>query len=113
MYLEEKRELDQPVKPIEPWRQRLFEAADLLEREGWCQGMLHDDYGRHCTVGAINRISKMNDALEAIRKLAFSVYGGGVCWSSECSGHLVCWNDQPGRTADEVIERMRSVATLP
>lgn len=95
---------------------KLSEAKSLIER-GWCQGA----YGRtaddedidrdspedlaqavcYCAIGAVACVSRtleqdreMNSALtRAIRKLGFH-YAGNI---------IIAYNDQAGRTKDEVL----------
>ncbi len=42
----------------EPWQEILIEVADLLEREGWCQG----GNDRRCIIRAISELSRSSSA---------------------------------------------------
>lgn len=41
----------------EPWRQLLLDAADLIDRIGWCQHTPRDDNGRVCAAEALRRVA--------------------------------------------------------
>ncbi len=79
-------------------------AADLLKRDGWCQGRSEGPNGERCLVAALSvagwRSTRMawRRVFEAIRQEAGAP-------------SLTDWNDTPGRTADEVIALLRQVAT--
>lgn len=84
----------------------LTAAADLLEEKGWTRKVAEDSQGRHCLVGALfqvilnlppNNGSIYYDALEAVQQRL-------------PGGRVVNWNDNPGRTAEQVIALLRRVA---
>lgn len=83
----------------------LERAAELLERDGWCQRQLHHCDGSRCVRGAI-----IDAALE--------VGEGSLPPSEWLRRHLGAkrslpeWNDDPGRTADEVIAKLREAAKV-
>ena len=97
------------VQPLEAWRKVLLDAADLIERDGWCQGQLRRGQ-QHCAIGAIEAVDLPGAgisfaAIEAINKLA-----RGVSHTS----FLACipeWNDATHMTSEEVIHTMRMVAS--
>ena len=91
--------------------QILNEAADLIERTGWCQGhyaLTSDgksvgakDVGAacFCCIGAIKAVSPtFKDSRDAADVMVAKV------------GMIHVWNDQPGRTAEEVLESLRDAA---
>jgi hypothetical protein len=93
---------------IEPWRQVLLDAADYIDRVGWCQHTLREDGGRVC-------------AAEALMTVAYAAHdvatyeGAMICLSSfvtsgKHSMAVVKWNDDQGRTAAEVTGAMRASA---
>jgi hypothetical protein len=46
-----------PVEPkVEPWRQLLLGAADLIEKKGWCREDF-ENHGRYCAIGALNKVA--------------------------------------------------------
>ncbi len=77
-------------------------AADLLKRDGWCQGRFRDGR-RRCLVAALDDVSHGADIESAVVRFAVKEHTGER-WFSD-------WNDAPERTADEVIALLRQVAT--
>jgi hypothetical protein len=85
-------------------RRALLDAAELLERDGWCRGTPKGD-GRHCVLGAlglaIRRTIEINDpCLVVLREVTGAKPPRG----------LVDWNDAPGRTQAEVVAALREAA---
>ena len=81
-------------------------AADLIERDGWCQGTFRDG-GARCASRAIG------DAAENTKN------PHGPDWSDaahiclrKLTGHWFVsgWNDKPGRTKAEVVAALRAAA---
>ncbi len=111
MFLELKKpgEVQVTVPPIrlEPWRQLLIEASDLLERRGWCQQHLIDVRGRMCTMGA------MTAAWNPVHDWNMDVVAVAQSKLHELVGPVVEWNDEYGRTQDQVVETLRYVANQP
>ena len=115
------------MKTEPDWRDVLLEAALIVEA-GWCQGHMHcDEEGaptysretpdRSCATGALERAF---DLLRADRYLDDSVFafagsGLGEHLDPKMEGtpwwSIAKWNDHPDRTALEVAEAMRQVAT--
>lgn len=79
----------------------LLRAADLLVKDGWCQGYHQRADGARCVSRALDHAG---NSLAA--RLAFTDYLGG---SHKVS--LWSWNDASNRTADEVISALRDCAT--
>jgi hypothetical protein len=92
-------------------------AADVLRRDGWTQGDYVAD-GCHCLVGAIVAalggkdgegsipIDNQPRALAARRTLAQHFGDMSTDWWAD----LIDWNDDPDRTADEVIAALEAAA---
>lgn len=91
----------------------LVRAADIVENEGWCQGVLARnrqgkptdimslDASAWCAQGAIQK---------AAQELAPDMQEGAV---SQWEGHLrdaVCWNDDPARNKYEVASELDYLA---
>ena len=79
-------------------------AADILERDGWCQGRYVDRFGRRCMAGAILSAGTGyagGDWTSKERKFA-DEFGWDLDWAR--------WNDTKGRTQDEVIAKLRELA---
>jgi ATP:corrinoid adenosyltransferase len=85
--------------------QKLREAADLLATDGWVQGVPEDDQGRHCAAGAIEAVTGDGTGKN------FAVSGTAMVAVADHLGiRITDWNDQPGRTAEEVIAVLRETA---
>ena len=74
----------------------LIEARRLIAVEGWVQGdYWNRDKDAYCARGALMAVSHCQypeeevDAWRALEALA--------------GGHLTCWNDEPGRTVEDVL----------
>jgi hypothetical protein len=92
----------------------LNQAADLIERTGWCQGAYgRDEYGLEqgassvscisfCALGALRRISgnQFDARVGACKRLRRLIGGGSIDK----------WNDASGRTKKEVIATLRRAA---
>lgn len=77
-------------------------AADLLERDGWCQRAWRNRTGQRCAQTALV------DSAEGVYDDPW-VKATWVMrqWIGES---LTPWNDEPGRTASEVIAALRGAA---
>jgi len=91
----------------------LLDAADIIERRGWHRGSYESGYGAVCALGAINIAANgaalkfgpsSNDAV--VRMTHYLVQTG-----YEDGVHS--WNDQPGRTKEEVVAALRAAAASP
>jgi hypothetical protein len=97
------------IKPVDEDAAVLLRAAEIIEERGWCQEY-PDAAGRVCAGRAIMLALGLksgwagNEQERIVRhRLGFS-----AAWF--LSGALANWNDAPGRTAAEVIDRLRSAA---
>lgn len=92
----------------------LEKAADIITTKGWTQNNYTDKDGRVCLVEAINqaactmcstaqtRIGAADSAAYALRKhLYLSPFN---------TPNLVAWNDDPQRTAEDVILALKQTA---
>jgi hypothetical protein len=68
-------------------------AADHLREHGWIQGHAHEGK-KSCLMGAVGQTSG-EDAYEAVL-----IHFGGY--------DIFAWNDKPGRTLEEVLERLEA-----
>ena len=108
--------LHDPRHDLPEWKRILLRAHEIIEDRGWCQLTLQADDGRVCLQGAVmlasgvellrgptglitpaSREACMASAMNAIRMLEQRLTSGEV-WE---------WNDEPGRTADEVLRLIR------
>jgi hypothetical protein len=102
----------------------LDEGAALLDRDGWTQYTLEDDQGRRCTLGAIysgavQSIGAMamyplpgavEAAITALAEVVGAPYRLGRFDNADGQLLIARWNNQRGRTKDEVTTAMRAVA---
>ena len=93
-----------PEVTTDPVSQLLWDAADLLERDGWCQREFEDAQGRYCLVGAINRAPSPGVySLELeIQRLSATGY-----MQTFLGMEPMRWNDMHGRTKEEVVSALR------
>ena len=90
-------------------------AADLLEKEGWIQSNLVSPEGR-CAIGAIRRVQDMNGSLIQYMfgspKNPIPLQDTPTYVLQSFLGQAVAtWNDQKGRTKEEVVQALRDAAT--
>lgn len=94
----------------------LRQAADLIERTGWCQGVSAmndslipvpvDDPSacRFCAIGAIRHVGATRgcyiESVDAVHALALVID----------DDYIGLWNDAPARTKEEVIATLRRAA---
>ncbi len=93
--------------PLAPERRVLLKAADILREHGWCQGTIRDRQGRRCAVGAILMADLMVGAAFALPR---SPYADLAMRKMLPDQGVSTWNDEPGRTVEEVIEAMERAA---
>jgi hypothetical protein len=96
------------MKPFDGGQLALLRAAELLERDGWCQGALVKN-GAFCAMGALHK------ATDRDRKAYMSSLYRLMAFLGQHHGgtrNIIDWNDQPERTADEVIDALRAAATI-
>lgn len=90
-------------------------AADLLEKDGWCQEDYANDSGQRCTVGAIYQMPTGNqfsisEALSDAECSEAEDYLTYYLAQTADVAHIPSWNDEPDRTQAEVIETLRAAA---
>lgn len=93
--------------PLTQWQELLNRAADVTQERGLYQGgYCADREGSVCLVGAINVACGNYADEDAVDEAA---------WWSALDAYLgearpPTWNDQPGRTAAEVIAALRAAS---
>jgi hypothetical protein len=78
----------------------LYDAADLIDANGWCQREMKSNQGCYCAMGAINAVTLTplrHPAWDAVRE---EIFGGSIS----------SWNDHPDRTVDQVTTALRNAA---
>lgn len=81
----------------------LLRAAEIIEERGWCQRSFGDyKRGPKCAAGAI--IEAAHDAHRGGRVHEL------IRRAKPTGDHLMLWNDADGRTAAEVVARLRGAA---
>jgi hypothetical protein len=104
-------------------------AADELQTNGWIKKRLKDVNGRHCAIGAMQKVVGYEEAwrqhieswrpAETTREPLVEASRRYMLAEAVLAHHLSQegltvsvggWNDQPERTAEEVIDVMRHVA---
>ena len=88
----------------------LDDAAGALEALGWCQGAFESVTGKRCALGAIEAACKQQGAgyvdahlqMAAEHQLGTHIGIGHFC--------IPKWNDQPGRTEQQVLDALRAAA---
>ena len=92
-------------------------AADIIEEQGWTQGPdgwpdNPDDTGPVCIEGALTRAMGLDyfaDCAKVVESPAMRVLSAHL---GRALIHPFEWNDQEGRTAEEVIAALREAADL-
>lgn len=82
--------------------QILRDAAELIRRDGLCKGSYSDIAGRRCAIGALMAASGTGQKPYMCARTALGTFLGNHSISA--------WNDEPERTADEVISALESAA---
>lgn len=89
------------AKPVDAAGWILWNAADYIEAHGWCQGTIKVGV-RVCAMGALSEsIGDRNHVIaqDAVNRLTARV-----------GTYVAQWNDDPGRTKEEVIAALRAAA---
>lgn len=90
----------------------LITARAYLVEHGWCQGTGRDASGRVCALGAIGHsLRDLNGNVEYDRAINAESFLARL-ENFSGPGDVAYWNDAPGRTMAEVIDRFdRAIAT--
>lgn len=89
------------------FKQVCSEIADHIEKVGWIQGAAYKftpgrrcDESPCCVIGALNITCRDNDEFFTVRR----------CLQACLGEPIATWNDEPGRTKEEVIAKLREIA---
>lgn len=101
----------------------LLDAADLLERDGWCQFARKNRDGNMCAVGALSMAATGTELYpgfcdrltKAAERMAVSIPDDDpkLIYVSSPFAKVMVWNDHGRRTKEEVIAAMRKAALAP
>ncbi len=86
-------------------------AADWLECNGWVQGKYYQGMSS-CSVGAILRVAKVSSMLLNDDECPTEISEAISAMQKVAGGPLLHWNDQPERTAEEVVAAFRAAAAV-
>lgn len=89
---------------------QILRAAAARVRQGWCQGSMVDGFGNVCAVGAIDIVTP-NTLADACVRFDVLTQLQLVIGYSGCAA-VAEWNDEPGRTAEEVALAMEQAADV-
>jgi hypothetical protein len=84
-------------------REILREAADLIERDGWVQGVYHSEDGRHCAAGALSRA--LADVDDPVAYETYSLLLDEIGWVG-----VPMWNDTVATSGQQVVDTLRRAA---
>lgn len=79
------------------------ETRRVLKEHGWCQGTLSNIEGQVCLVMALTLAA--NDA--SVPTIVHTAVNTLTDWVGQ---HPALWNDQPGRTYEQVEDMLKSLA---
>lgn len=91
----------------------LNRAADLIERDGWCQRRYRGQDGEHCVSDALIRAAGMGepgDTGQQARVMTLYCEASDALRAKVRRKNLPRWNDAPGRTQAEVVAALRAAA---
>ena len=90
----------------------LEETAQRVERDGFAQHAFWDPVtGRYCTRGHFTRVAL--DKYHLVEDYGFAgsvIHGCDMVMTLDLGRGVALWNDEPGRTKDEVVETLTKVA---
>lgn len=109
MYLRDKLPEATPVvAPVDGVGLQLLKAAQIIRERGWCQRVGREADGRVCALGAIAEATRHT----IVEVIMCSPVAARL--RKHISGRTISdWNDEPGRTAGDVIAALETAAFLP
>ncbi len=94
------------VRELDSASTLLLKAADVIERQGWCQNYIGTYHGQVCLEGALNVAAGRDPKRDLVGVVGVAAHRIRRA-VGKCAYH---WNDAPGRTKDEVVAKLRAVA---
>lgn len=111
MLYDKRWEVKTPVmRPEEPWRQFLLDAADRIERQGWCRWRTGPKEGPNCAMGALLHLAD-NSRTYALARDHLAQHIKPKSPRSSIS-IISAWNDKVWRTKRQVVQAMRAAAQM-
>lgn len=111
MYHDKQKQFLSPPKPaptLEPWQLAMFAAADLISFNGLAKGFLYYRMDNtHCPMGAFIAVASSRIADQCMFLLRHELRS----IQNTSIASIVVWNDAPGRTKEEVVSTLRSLAS--
>lgn len=104
---------------MRPEQEVLAKAAEYIGEHGWCQGRSMDEEGRVCAMGAINAVLPIPHDIRDLHAEARYLLAAAVArclltkYIDNAPGReltVISWNDDPSRTAEDVILAMKRAA---
>jgi hypothetical protein len=87
----------------------LNDAADIIARHGHTKHVLHDMRGGYCALGALELAAEHNRLRWRDRH---ALVEARFALAEYVHGPVPHWNDEPSRTAAEVIATLRALAAI-
>lgn len=78
-------------------------AREYLLTHGWTQGTFQNEQGNVCLMGAFTRSGCVSLGEDVFDRILFDI-------RVLTGGPALCWNDQPGRTFNEVMDLFDELA---
>jgi hypothetical protein len=102
MFVDEKKQGEAYVA-AEPWRQVLLDAADYIDKHGWCQHQEESKTGQVCAFMALKIVTDGDIMRRRLPQRRFERFVGL---------HTTAFNDVFARTAEDVTTAMRDCAAM-
>ncbi len=90
------------TKPLEPWQQHMLEAAERIRTYGWLQRCYGNAAIGYCLLGAI--FANLPPEAGNAGNEAYLRFNRAIKMDA------TAWNDAPGRTKEQVLDMMETVA---
>lgn len=85
----------------------LSRTKQVLQDDGWCQGMATSPSGRHCLMGALNEASEQLDMDPRELWIVEETIDKAILTKTRKTNldmWISKWNDASGRTVDDVLK---------
>lgn len=95
-------------------KEYFLRAAEIIEEKGWCQHAYVGMFGEVCLSEAFKRATaelNPSSTFQFVSELT-KVEMEFARHINSASGSTPRWNDQPGRTKENVLAKLREVAEL-